>query len=87
MKNVMDDFVARFVKAAPTKKTLLAWEKKTFLTGTVRSGKFYPTISINLTLMNPHGSHQTSLNSVITCISISHSFNILASTNLQSHDS
>lgn len=36
MKNVMDDFVARFVKGAPTKKTLLAWEKKTFLTGSVR---------------------------------------------------
>ncbi|PSN32432.1 hypothetical protein C0J52_27595 [Blattella germanica] len=36
MKNVMDDFVARFVKAAPTKKTLLEWEKKTFLTGSVR---------------------------------------------------
>ncbi|PSN55960.1 hypothetical protein C0J52_02140 [Blattella germanica] len=35
MKNVIDDFVARFVKAAPTKKTL-EWEKKTFLTGSVR---------------------------------------------------
>ncbi|PSN47499.1 hypothetical protein C0J52_13573 [Blattella germanica] len=36
MKNVMDDFVALFVKAAPTKKTLLAWEKKIFITVSVR---------------------------------------------------
>ena len=36
MRNVMDDFVTWFAKSAPTKKTLLAWERKTFLTGSVR---------------------------------------------------
>ena len=30
MRNVMDDFITRFEKSAPTKKTLLAWERKTF---------------------------------------------------------
>ena len=35
MRNVMDDFVTRFAKSALTKKTL-AWERKTFLTGSVR---------------------------------------------------
>ncbi|KAJ4442124.1 hypothetical protein ANN_11990 [Periplaneta americana] len=40
MKNVMDDFVARFEKAAPTRKTLLLWEKKAFTTGNAqRNGR------------------------------------------------
>ncbi|XP_039610021.1 uncharacterized protein LOC120529867 [Polypterus senegalus] len=36
IKNVMDDFVVRFGKASPTKRTLLQWEKKAFATGSVR---------------------------------------------------
>ncbi|PSN39453.1 hypothetical protein C0J52_17706 [Blattella germanica] len=40
MKNVMDDFVARFVKAAPTKKTLFRVGKENIFNGQCsRSGR------------------------------------------------